>query len=124
MALVARYRRRWREGGVRLTALAAGLALAVAPLVARNLAVGAARVDGQRWPLTFVAANEAATDVTIGSSVNVPCSRSSSADRIAAWMSAWTAATRDHTVISYVELLARKLDRAWHWYEIPNNANF
>jgi len=125
-AFLALERRRRR--GLVLTclgALAAGVALPLLPLLARNLAVGAPPLGlTSVGAVTFVCSNAADIDPGAGFVVSRYTARVMAAsegrlgravvDTLRTHPSAW----------SVLRLLARKLAALTHWYEIPNNTNF
>jgi hypothetical protein len=103
--------------------LAAGVAVGVAPLVARNLVVGIAPLAaaGNGTP-SFVIANGAhATDTMwdLGNATRVL------GDTDGRFLPAVLATLRTHPgVASYVRLVWSKFRALWYWYEKPNNENF
>jgi hypothetical protein len=102
-----------------------GTALALAPAVARNLAVGAPPLAlSSVGPITFVNANAEDSRPERGFYV----SRHAAAVMGATGgrsVPAALAALRTHTgPASYERQLGAKLATAWHWYELPNNSNF
>ena len=105
--------------------LALGTALALAPAVARNVAVGVRPLAlSSVGTITFVNANaeDARPDLGFTVSRHAAAIMGESGGR---FLPAALAALRTHPGPgSYLRQLAAKLDAAWHWYEIPNNANF
>ncbi len=107
-------------------ALVCGAALAVSPIVVRNLAVGApplSWVGAGVW--TFVRFNTPSADPRIG--VLTP----SYADHVrvlgasdAQAIPALVATLREHTPGSLAKLVLRKFQKMWSWYEEPDNVDF
>ncbi len=109
----------------RLAAWAAGLALPILLLVARNAVVGAPLLAfSGSGAITFVVANNVDYPVRGGFSLaidqigQIMCATGGRlASAVATTLSA-------HSPWSYAVVLWHKFDEAWFWYEIPNNANF
>ena len=74
--------------------------------------------------MTFLSANEARAMPDVGFGIDAPLLAAFLGDTDGGWMAASRAALAGQTVRGYAELLWRKWDRAWHWFEIPNNENF
>ena len=105
--------------------LALGLGLALAPAVARNVAVGVRPLAlSSVGTITFVNANAGDSRPELGFFV----SRHAAAvmGRTGGRFGPAALATlRTHPdVSSYLRQLGSKLATAWHWYELPNNSNF
>lgn len=107
-------------------ALVLGAALALAPAIARNVAIGVRPLAlSSVAPIVFVAGNLTDSDPMYGFQVNA-----ARAARIMAATDGRFGATvrttlRTHaSSLSYVRQLLGKLYAAGHWYEQPNNANF
>ena len=118
-------RRDARQAVTRAAAVGLGLALVLAPAVARNVAVGAPPLAlSGVGAMTFVIANAEDYPGDVGAFV----SRHAGAiltDAQGSFRAAAGAALRTHATLgSYAGQLARKLGAVFHWYEIPNNANF
>ncbi len=125
-ALVWRRRRQPILLARHVGALVLGAVLALAPAIARNVAVGVRSLAlSSVAPIVFVAGNLADSDPMYGFQVNA-----ARAARIMAATDGRFGATvrttlRTHTSgLSYVRQLLGKLYAAGHWYEQPNNANF
>lgn len=102
-----------------------GVALALSVLAARNTAVGAPPLSlASSGPLTFLSSNDARYPPDVGFGIEAPLLATFLGDTSGGWISAVRMALGTHTIDSYVSLIWRKWDRAWHWYEIPNNENF
>jgi 4-amino-4-deoxy-L-arabinose transferase-like glycosyltransferase len=102
-----------------------GVLVALTPLVLRNVAVGAPAVSlAASGPMTFVAANEVRYLPDTGFGIDAPVLVDFLGSSDGGWRAAAVHAFHGHTVASYSALLWRKWDRAWHWFEIPNNENF
>ena len=105
--------------------LALGLAMALGPAVARNLAVGVRPLAlSSVGTITFVNANAEDARPERGFSVSrhAAAIMGESGGRFAP---AALAALRTHPDLSsYLRQLGSKLATAWHWYELPNNSNF
>jgi Flp pilus assembly protein TadD/4-amino-4-deoxy-L-arabinose transferase-like glycosyltransferase len=123
--IVAYFHFRWSELRVPAAALVTGLALAVAPLTARNLALGVpplalARLGG----LTFMMSNDVNYDPDRGFAVDPPRLARLMGESGGGLLPAVVATLRPHTPATYLKQLWRKWDRTWHWVELPNNDNF
>jgi hypothetical protein len=105
--------------------LALGTGLALVPAAARNAAVGVPPLAlSSVGTITFVNANaeDARPDLGFTVSRHAAAIMGGTGGR---FLPAALAAVRTHSgPASYLGQLAAKLDAAWHWYEIPNNANF
>ena len=107
---------------VRVLALAAGCAIAVAPLAVRNVRVGAPALSlASSGPLTFVSSNDANARPDAGFGIDVPRLARFLGDTDGSWRAAVSMVAARHDARTYTALLWRKWDRAWHWFEIPNN---
>ena len=105
--------------------VAAGIGLAILPLAVRNVHVGVPPVQvATSGPLTFLSANDASAVPDAGFGIDVPRLARFLGDTEGTWRDAVAAVARRHTAGSYAALTWRKWDRAWHWFEIPNNENF
>lgn len=103
----------------------AGVAIAVLPLVARNIAVGVPAFSlASGGQLTFVTANEASNQPDQGNYINTDVLARFLGDTDGGWRAALTTAFAGHSWNSYLALLWEKWSWAWHWYELPNNENF
>jgi len=102
--------------------LLAGCAIAIAPLVVRNVEVGAPAVSlASSGPLTFLTSNDAGARPDMGFGIDVPRLTQFLAGADGSWRAALSAVGGRQDVSSFAALLWRKWDRAWHWFEIPNN---
>lgn len=122
---VGLWRRQRRRLAPQLAAGLCGFALALVPLAARNLLVGAPLLGvAATGAVTFV--NHNAVDYTDGrgdfTSAHAARILTASGGRFGPAVVA-TLATHAHpsTVLAS---LGRKLYAFWHWYEIPNNVNY
>lgn len=113
-----------RRGG-RVGALVAGVLVALAPLVARNVAVGApALALAASGPHAFLYYNAADYHPFAGATT------SSAAPEIMAqtgghWLPVVRATIATHgSLAGWLALLAGKLGAAWHWLEVPDNASY
>lgn len=123
--IVAHVRRRWSELWVPALATVAGLVLALTPLVARNWALGVPSLAfASSGGFTFMISNDVTYDPKVGFHVDVPRFVQFMSETGGGLVSGVTNVLRSHTFASYVMLLAQKWERAWHWFEIPNNENF
>jgi 4-amino-4-deoxy-L-arabinose transferase-like glycosyltransferase len=123
--LVAAARRSGASIAVPATMLAAGFAAAIAPVVARNIAVQLPPFTlATSGPLTFVAANDVNTMPDVGFGIDAPLLARFLGETSGGWRPAIAQTFASHTLASYGGLLWRKWDRSWHWFEIPNNENF
>jgi 4-amino-4-deoxy-L-arabinose transferase-like glycosyltransferase len=118
-------RRDAREAATRAAAVVLGAALVLLPVAARNVVVGAPPLAlSGVGAMTFVNANAEDFPGDVGAFV----SRHAGAiltDADGRLFPSALAALRTHpSVGSYARQLARKLGAVFHWYEIPNNANF
>lgn len=124
---------RWRELRALMPGLgmaAGGLALALSPLVARNLAVGAPPFSlASSGTNTFCFHNAEDFDSRIGTRAEFGgCHVSRHGARIMGesqgqFLPAAIETLKTHTPSSYFRQLGHKLACVWHWYEIPNNSN-
>jgi 4-amino-4-deoxy-L-arabinose transferase-like glycosyltransferase len=122
---VATHARGGRPWGAAMGMTGLGFALALTPVIARNAAVGVPPLSmAASGPLTFVAANEHNAMPDVGFAIDAPVLTAFLGDTDGGWRSALRAAMAGHTAASAAALLWRKWDRAWHWFEIPNNENF
>ena len=106
-------------------ALAAGVLVALAPAIARNVAVGVSPLAlSSVGPLVFLAANtvDYVPEEGFGIDDHVPRILS---DADGDGVAMVRAALATHPGLgSYLGQLRRKLAVAWNWYEVPNNTNF
>jgi len=106
-------------------AAVAASAIVFVPLAIRNVGVGAPAFSlAASGPMTFVSANEVRAMPDVGFGIDAPVLTSFLADTDGGWIAAIRVAMSGQTLGSYTALLWRKWDRAWHWFEIPNNENF
>jgi 4-amino-4-deoxy-L-arabinose transferase-like glycosyltransferase len=118
-------RRDVREAASRFAAALAGVALALAPVVARNVTVGtpALALSGV-GAMTYVNANAEDFPGDVGAFVSRHAGPILT-DAGGRFLPSAIAALRTHPGPgSYARQLGRKLAAVCHWYEIPNNANF
>ncbi|MCY2929720.1 MAG: hypothetical protein NTV86_09550, partial [Planctomycetota bacterium] len=115
---------------VGLGALAAGFFLAMTPLIARNLSVGApAMTSTTAGGLTFIGANSpgyAGPGYACRGFYTNPPGTAHIMDKTGGAMLATMIETLclHPDPFSYAGLLGRKFDAAWHWYEFPSNSCF
>jgi dolichyl-phosphate-mannose-protein mannosyltransferase len=123
VALFAMAIYRWPQRQIAIVGL--GIVVGLAPLVARNVAVGVpAFTLATSGPLTLVAANDANYPPDVGFGIQAPLLTHFLADTRGTWTDALRLAVESQTVTTYTAQLWGKCVRAWHWYEIPNNENF
>ena len=107
-------------------AILCGAALAVSPIVARNLAVGAPPLGWNGagvW--TFVRFNTPSEDPRLGPVLPVfPDHLRVLAASDAKAIPAVLATLREHTPASLAELILLKFQKTWNWYEEGDNVNF
>jgi 4-amino-4-deoxy-L-arabinose transferase-like glycosyltransferase len=106
-------------------AVALGIALGLAPLVARNLIVGVPPLaGGSTGPLTFAASNQVSYRADSGFSFD-PAELADVVGRHDGRGTDVVLETlRRHSWSSALGLAWRKFEQAWHWYEVPNNENY
>ena len=115
----------WRTAVRPIAALAAGFAVALAPLAARNTAVGVPPLSlATSGPLTFLSSNDARYLPEVGFGIDTPLLARFLGDTSGGWVPSITTSLQSHTIASYGALVWGKWDRVWHWYEIPNNENY
>jgi hypothetical protein len=103
-----------------------GLVLGLSPAVVRNGAVGAPVLGvASVGPLTFLSDNEASYDAALGAT-RLTRSQVEIMGRTGGRFGPIVLASlSSHPSLgSYAGLLVRKFDRAWNWYEEPDNQNF
>jgi hypothetical protein len=124
-ALVLAGRPAARTGLLRAAALAAGGALALAPAVGRNLAVGAPPLTlASSGPLTFANCNAADNPNQSGfyASGRLHAILEDSGGH---WLSVLRETLQTHDGVgSYLTGMERRFLSLWHWYEMPDNSNF
>jgi 4-amino-4-deoxy-L-arabinose transferase-like glycosyltransferase len=104
--------------------LVAGAAIALLPLIVRNVRVGAPPLStASSGPLTFVSANEPGALPDVGFGINAALLARFLGGTAGSWPDAIAVTTAGATAASVAGHLWRKFDRSWHWYEIPNNEN-
>ncbi len=107
-------------------AIVCGAALAVSPIVARNVAVGAPPLGwngASVW--TFVRFNTPSEDPRMGPVLPVfPDHLRVLGASDAKAIPALLATLREHTPASLVELVLLKFQNTWNWYEEGDNVNF
>ena len=118
-------RRGARQALARAAATALGAVIVLAPVVARNVAVGAPPLAlSGVGAMTFVNANAEDFPGDVGAFVSRHAGRIVT-DADGGLLPSAVAALRTHPgPASYLGQLGRKLAAVFHWYEIPNNANF
>ncbi len=125
LGIVLHFAGRWREMWVPAAATLAGFAIAVTPLAARNMAVGAPPLAlAGSGGLTFLISNDVTYDPVAGFDIDTPRLAELMGDTGGGLLPAVRMLLGAHTLSSYAILLAKKWDRAWHWVEMPNNENF
>jgi 4-amino-4-deoxy-L-arabinose transferase-like glycosyltransferase len=103
-------------------ALAAGVAIAILPLAVRNVRVGVPPLSmASSGPLTLVSANDAGALPDVGFGIDVPRLTQFLGDTDGSWRAAVAAVRERQSIGGYAAMTWRKWDRAWHWFEIPNN---
>lgn len=121
-ALVLRARGRFRDWVPAVAPLVLGTALALLPLMARNVAVGLPPlVPAANGTVTFVLANAADAQPTawdLGHAAAILGASRSLLPTAAATLRTHAGAG------SYVRLLGQRFAAAWYWFEAPNNENF
>ena len=117
-------RDRRRDLAVAACATTAGFLLALAPLAVRNMELGVSPVAlAGSGALTFATSNDVQAPAT--GEFFVPKGLGELLAKTGPRLVPAVIETlRPHTVSSLLALVWRKLDNVWHWYEIPNNANF
>lgn len=119
------FRGRWRQAVRPAVAVMVGGFLVLAPLVARNRAVGVPAFSlAQSGPLTLMASNDISAQPDVGFGINAPLLAGFLGETDGSWGAAVRGVLTSQSVGSYAALVWRKWDRLWHWYEIPNNENF
>jgi 4-amino-4-deoxy-L-arabinose transferase-like glycosyltransferase len=117
-----------RDRGVMTRTIGAalvGLAIAHVPLAARNLAVGASPLAlGSTGPLTFAFSNQVDYPGDAGFVIDPPHLARMLGDNDARPAGVIADTLAEHTPLTFARLLWQKFQRAWHWFEIPNNENF
>ena len=121
-----KYRASWRAALRAAVALVCGAALAVSPIVARNIVVGApplSWVGAGVW--TFVRFNTPSADPRMGAvgPTNPDHLRVLAASDAKA-VPALIATLREHTLASLARLAALKFQKTWNWYEEGDNVDF
>jgi hypothetical protein len=117
---------RGRTGLLRpMSALIAGIVVALAPFAIRNTALGVPPLAmAGSGTLTFVASNDAGYPPTGGFFINPD----QLADVLGQSGGRPIAATLDTlrrlTTGEFAALLWRRFEASWHWYEVPNNVSF
>ncbi|HYT77100.1 MAG TPA: glycosyltransferase family 39 protein [Vicinamibacterales bacterium] len=105
-------------------AVAAGVILGLAPLAVRNVDVGVAPFSlASSGPLTFVSSNDANYPPDVGFGIQIPLLAAFLGDTDGGWREAARTVLASQSPATYTAMVWRKFDRAWHWYEIPNNEN-
>jgi hypothetical protein len=116
----------YRRATVPILALAAGTALCIAPVTARNLTVGVPPLAiSSVGALAFMFSNTEDYSPRSGFSVASPHVPRILAAANGRSLPVVVETLRTHSSVgSYTRLLWGKFVEAWHWYEQPNNANF
>jgi len=114
-----------RAMALRAAGCLAGCALAIAPVMARNVAVHVPALSlASSGPLTFVSANARGATPDVGFGIDAQSLAAFLGSTDGGWGAALQAALAARGPLDYLALVWRKWDRAWHWFEIPNNENF
>jgi 4-amino-4-deoxy-L-arabinose transferase-like glycosyltransferase len=119
--------RRSRDRAVRSAgALALGAALCMAPVAARNVAVGAPPLSlSSVGAVTFISSNAADSRPDEGFRRSQAHGARIMAKTGGRFLPAAIEVLKTHdSPASYARLLWGKFAALWHWYEIPNNTNF
>ena len=125
LGMVLHFSGRRRELWMPAAATLAGFAMAVAPLAARNMAVGAPPLAlAGSGGLTFLISNDVTYDPVEGFDIDTPRLAELMGETGGGLLPAVKKLLGAHTFSSYAGLLLKKWDRAWHWVELPNNENF
>jgi 4-amino-4-deoxy-L-arabinose transferase-like glycosyltransferase len=123
--VVVIYRSRAPQRSRALGLMAAGAAIVIGPLIARNVAVGVPPLSlASAGPLTFVTSNEATSQPEQGNFINTEVLARFLGETDGGWGAAWQTVVAGHTATSFAQLVWRKWTLAWHWYELPNNEDF
>ncbi|MEX0329910.1 MAG: glycosyltransferase family 39 protein [Puniceicoccaceae bacterium] len=102
------------------SAMAAGLAIALLPLMARNLTVGLPPLKmGSVTPITFLAANLPEQEQLFASEEIAIIMGETNGETLPIVKAVW----RENSLGSLVATVAKKAQQVLHWYEIPNNNN-
>ena len=109
-----------------MAALALGILLCLAPLIARNMAVGAPPTSiTSVGAVTFVQGNLEDYPPEVGFFLSMKHTPRILAATDGHFMATVIATLKTHPdLASYIALLGRKFAVAWHWYELSDNANF
>ena len=125
VAMAIQVRRLGRSAIVRALGVGGGLAVALVPALARNMAVRVPPMTlASSGPLTFVASNGVRARPDVGFGIDTPELAAFLGESDGGWRSALARAFDGQGIRSYAALAWRKWDRIWHWFEIPNNENF
>jgi hypothetical protein len=125
VATAVRFRDQRRTLFGRGGAMLAGLLIPLTLLAARNVAVNVPPLSlASSGVLTFVASNEIHYLPDVGFGIDAPVLAAVLGDANGRWRPAVAATLRTQSVGTDIQMIWQKWDRAWHWYEIPNNANF
>jgi 4-amino-4-deoxy-L-arabinose transferase-like glycosyltransferase len=124
--LAGRPRPTWAATGRLGAALGVGLTLGLAPLPARNLAVGAPPLAASSvGAVTFVNANTVDYPPETGFFISLEHAPRIMGASDGRFGPAAVAALRTHPgAASYARQLLGKLRAVWHWYEVPDNCSF
>ncbi len=125
LGMAIQFRHRWRQLRAPAVAMAAGFALVLTPLVARNRSLHLPPLAlASAGGLDFIISNDIASDPALGFSFDVSRVADLMGESGGALIPAVKATLHRHTIASYVKMLGQKWQQAWYWFEIPNNANF
>jgi dolichyl-phosphate-mannose-protein mannosyltransferase len=124
-AIAWQYRRRHRDLLIVAGALAAGLAVPLAPVAARNVMLG---VPAMAWAgsgtLTFVSSSDINYPATGGFYVDDARVAEVMGRTNGRFLPAAFEILRTHTPATLAALVWHKVDNVWRWYEIPNMVSF
>jgi 4-amino-4-deoxy-L-arabinose transferase-like glycosyltransferase len=124
--LAVRRRHEWRQFAREAAVLGAGTALALLPVAARNIAVGAPVLGlSAVGPVVFLFSNVSTYDPARGFAVEPKGAARILAATDGRLLPTVVEALRTHSSPwSYLRQLGGKLSVAWHWFEVPNNTSF
>ncbi len=116
---------RWRSRGTRVAGLALGFGLAIAPLVARNVAVGVAPFSlAATGGVTFLNHNTPDYDPFGGDALSPAAAEILVRTHGRLWPTMRATLATHPDAASVCRLFLRKLAAFWNWHEVPNNGNY